>query len=512
MGNLPQVGRLEQIPIVLPTPAYWMDHQFLGQPVLPAVEAMEVLARTIQKIFGYHPVRRISQARFEKFLFLNAEAEQLKAIIELQELENGSIQASLLTRAKAPKAAITRAKVHARMTLAPSNGAFNPPSLEAAVFLEGVCTTITPESIYVDLVPFGPAFRNIKAPLILSAEGALARIETPQTLPADTDLQPLLGSPFALDAAFHAACVWAQHYHGIVAFPVAVDHRSILSPTRAGETYFGRIFPKKSDADRLSFDIGLMDESGRVCEWVEGVQMRDVSAGRLQPPAWIACTQRDDPLQELRKACLAMSVVELDGVTSLAGEMLTALERQKYQKMVGRRRKSFMAARLALKHLFRQITGQHPFVPANQIETVHEDSALPRMGGIDSKRAYHCSVSHDKRFAIAVADARILGVDVEVIDGKILNSKNIFMLKSEREMIRKSTLDQRQAAVRIWSIKEAVAKATGMRLAEAWERVQVTSLHAAQSEFSLAHDEMTALHAVVDDHLFTLVPSRNWSK
>jgi phosphopantetheinyl transferase len=179
---------------------------------------------------------------------------------------------------------------------------------------------------------------------------------------------------------------------------------------------------------------------------------------------------------------------------------------------VGRRRKSFMAARLALKHLFRQITGQHPFVPANQIETVHENSALPRMGGIDSKRAYHCSVSHDKRFAIAVADTRNLGVDVEVIDDKVLNFKNIFMIKSEQEMMRDSTLDQRQAAVRIWSIKEAVAKAAGMRLAEAWERVQVTALHAAQSDFSLAHDKMTALHAVVDDHLFTLVPSRNWSK
>ena len=511
MGNFPQVGRLEQISIVLPTPAIWMDHRFLGQPVLPAVEAMEILAQTIRQRFARHPVSRIIQARFEKFLFLNPETEQSAARVELEALENGNLQAALLTRAKAPKAAITRTKVHARMTFAPPDSLPSLPGLETAVFLEGICTTIPPESIYADLVPFGQAFRNIKGPLLLSAEGALARIETPAQ-PADPGLQPLLGSSFALDAAFHAACVWAQRYHGIVAFPVAVEQRCVLAPARAGKTYFGRIFPKAIDSGLLRFDICLRDENGRMCEWVEGVQMRDVSAGRLQPPAWIISPHNPDPLQDLRSACPAMSIIELDGITSLADEMLTSLEKQKYRKMVGRRRKSFMAARLALKHLYCQIAGRHAVVPANQIETVYEDSALPRIGGIASKMGYHCSVSHDRRFAIAAADTDTLGVDVEVIGDKILNFKNIFMSKTERGLLRESILDQQQAATRIWSIKEAVAKARGMHLAEAWERVQVTALQAARSDFSLAREKMTARHAVVDDHLFTLVPSRNWSK
>ena len=489
-----------------------MDHRFLDQPVLPAVETMEVLAQAIRQRFGPHPVNRINQARFEKFLFLNPGAEQLAFQVELEALENGNLQAALLTRVKAPKAAITRTKVHARMTFALSD--FQPSfrDLEISGFLEGICTRIPPESIYADLVPFGPAFHNIKAPLLLSASGALARIETPQLQPADHTLQPLLGSPFALDAAFHAACVWAQHYHGIVAFPVALNQRCLLVPTCPGKTYFGRIFPQKIDSGLFVFDICLRDEKGRVCEWVEGVQMRDVSAGRLQPPAWITSTHRPDPLRDLRNACLAMSIIELEGVTSLAGEALTPLEQQKLGKMVGRRRHSFTAARLALKHVCRQIDGGLTIVPANQIETVHKNCALPRLGEIGSRMGYHCSVSHDRRFAIAVADSDVLGVDVEVINGKILNFLNIFMSKTECGLTRDGTLDQRLAAVRIWSVKEAVAKAMGLRLAEAWERVQVTALHAAQSDFSLARKKMTALHAMVDDHLFTLVPSRNWSK
>jgi phosphopantetheinyl transferase len=258
-------------------------------------------------------------------------------------------------------------------------------------------------------------------------------------------------------------------------------------------------------ADLLRFDILLSDEDGHVCEKVEGVHMRDVSGGRLQPPVWIRPANKPDPLENLRKACLALAIVELDGLAGFAPQTLTAMEAQRYQKMGARRRKSYLGARLALKRLYRICRGADWTTPASHIETFCMNSALPCMGRNNANRNYHCSVSHDRRFAIAVADTQTLGVDVEVISTKALESAGIFMSLREREMIRQAPLNEIAAAVRIWSVKEAAAKATGMNLAESWVRVQVKTVGEEQSCLSIDGSRLTAQHGTVDDHLFTLV-------
>ena len=89
------------------------------------------------------------------------------------------------------------------------------------------------------------------------------------------------------NAAFHAACVWGQRYGGMVAFPVALDQRVIVRPTRSGDAYHCRIIPTKTETDRLIFDIFISGEDNALYECALGVCMRDVSAGRMKPPAWI---------------------------------------------------------------------------------------------------------------------------------------------------------------------------------------------------------------------------------
>jgi phosphopantetheinyl transferase len=62
------------------------------------------------------------------------------------------------------------------------------------------------------------------------------------------------------------------------------------------------------------------------------------------------------------------------------------------------------------------------------------------------------------------------------------------------------------AALRVWSIKEAVAKALGIALADAWERVEVLSLGEAQSNLILEDGQQyVAHHADLDGHLVSLV-------
>jgi phosphopantetheinyl transferase len=503
MGNLPEIEAPLRFPLEIPTLAHFRDHLFEGKPVLPAVEAMETLAREVKHIHPEYEVTQISNARFEKFLFIDRQRNHLPALMDLELLGIGDLHAALVTRTKAPGAAITRTKTHARLIFAQSEPELTPFPLDVAAAPEGICTPVAADRIYRDLVPFGPAYRNLHGTVHLSPDGALAEIQCP-SLPA-TGTANLLGSPFALDAAFHAACVWAQHYQGIVAFPVGIDQRKVFIPTEPGNRYFARIFPKTVSPDLLDFDIWLMDETGDLCEMAKGVQMRDVSGGRLKPPEWITKKNIEDPMGNLRRSCEAIAVVELDAVAPFAGKTLSAIEKERFDKMGGRRRKSFLAARLAVKRLFRRGGGDNWKIPPRDIQTVCADSSKPCCCHQNHPSSFCCSVSHDHRFAVAVLAPGPVGVDVEVIAERALRCSRLYMSDPEQKLVSQSTLGQYEAAVRVWSAKEAVSKATGMDLADAWQRVRLLAVGEVESLVSIdGKGPFTATHASVDGHVFTL--------
>ncbi len=503
MGNLSPIDQPVRIPIVIPTPEVLMDHHFQGQPVYPAVQAMETLARCTRENYPQQRIDRIADARFDKFLPMDPGTDTLGAFAEFQQLEGGAILATLLTRTKAPKAAFTRTKTHVRMTFLPSGNSPDSPPTDIAAALEGVCTVVDPGAIYRELVPFGPAFRNIAAPLHISPDGALARIETPPANHDDASL--LLGSGYALDAAFHAACVWAQRYRGVIAFPVAIDRRYLLHPADPSRTYSARVFPKKASGDTFIFDILLFDQDGNLSEMDQGVHMRDVSGGRLKPPSWLCAQEGYEPLDALGLDGNAFSIVELDAVAGFSRRALSPREDKRYQNMGDKRRRSFLAARLALKRLCRKCCTEAVTTAADQIDTVYRDSPKPRLDCSEPSRHLYCSVSHDRRFAIAVAGPTPVGVDVEVISPKALNSDRIFMSEAEQALVRQSPMDDALAALRIWSIKEAAAKAASINLAEAWRRVQVGAVGESESALSIDGNRRTAHHAALNGHLFSLI-------
>jgi len=482
-----------------------MDHHFLGQPVLPAVEAMEILARTTKEAYPHLAVDHLTHIRFDKFLPMDPSKAQLEAVVELQPSVDGQCQASLMTRTKAPKAAITRTKVHARLSFDQSRATPTPWPLDVAAAPEGICLSVTPVKIYGELVPFGPAFQNIVSPVHLSPDGVLVRIETPEE--AWTGGGNYLGSAYALDAALHGACVWAQHFRGVVAFPTAIGERTIIRPTLPGRIYYGRIRPRMLSDDLLIFDICLLDEQGELCETIQGIHMRDVSGGRLQPPDWIIRKNGFDSLDEIKNNCLDFTVVELDALAPFAAQTLTSLERERYNKIGPRRRPSFLAARLALKRLYRRCRQEDALIPAHSIETVCGNSPLPRCARTDATpdADLQCTVSHDRRLAVAAVDSKPVGIDVESITGKALKSGRIFMGSMERQLVELSDLGARQAALRIWSIKEAATKALGLSMADAWQSVRVTRIGERRSSFVVDGRAMTAHHATVDDHLVSLV-------
>jgi hypothetical protein len=204
---------------------------------------------------------------------------------ELVPKPDGGVEAVLLTRHVAAKSGMTRMKAHVRCRFgAAVDGLDTLPPVPAWRAAPAETYTLPAGRLYGELVPFGPAFQNVISPVQLGPEGARA-VVAGGPMEGGRSLQ--LGSPFPLDAAFHAACAWSQRFFGVVAFPVAMEQRSIRCRTQPGKHYHADIRFREETGGRLLFDLWLHDREGRLCEYTRGLAMRDVSGGRLQAPGWV---------------------------------------------------------------------------------------------------------------------------------------------------------------------------------------------------------------------------------
>jgi len=487
-------------------PAHWADHRFLGRAVLPGVEAMQLLAFWTRRFRPAVQLQSIGQAAFDKFLELPPAGEAIEAYCDLTDLPHGVVQAALVTRRQAKTAALTRTITHAQVVYKPSPPPVAAMPLDMSAALAGPCFSVAPDHLYESLVPFGPHYRNIAQPLQLAREGALTLIHAPDLADHQTDMP--LGSPFVPDAAFHAACVWSQRFAGVVAFPVGIAERRVVDPTRPGETYVGRVFPVRTDGATLVFDIWVLGLDGKVRELLTGVRMRDVSGGRLRPPEWISA-MRAPPAPGDVKGCVAMTLIERDNVMPFAEQCLSGRERQRLEKMGPKRRKGFLAARLACKRLSRTLEGNDWTTPAHEIETLAADGIRPSCPSGPGKAFHYCSVAHDRRFAVAVSAGHPIGVDVETPDACLLKALHFFTNGTEQAQVRFSALGEIDAAVRVWSVKEAVAKVLGITLADAWQRTEVIRIGSEESRLRIDNGPPAqAFHKDIGNHVVTWVVLR----
>jgi hypothetical protein len=286
MADLPQIAESVRRPINIAVFPYMRDHRFEGNAVFPAVEAMQVLAQAVKEFAPQTDITAITEARFDKFLLIPPDSKNIDALCSITPLNNGDLTAVLQTKTRAKNATFTRIKEHVTVhypRLKPKVATYLPDSLS---FGKSNCLEILPGPIYRELVPFGPSYHNISEKLIVHKDGVLAKLQAP--IISDTvEKTGQLGSPFVLDAAFHTACVWGQRFSGVVAFPVGIEKRIVIKPTRPGGAYISAAIPVQSDSDKLVFDICIYDEDKTLYEMALGVHMRDVSAGRLKPPSWI---------------------------------------------------------------------------------------------------------------------------------------------------------------------------------------------------------------------------------
>jgi len=281
-------------PLFIKTAGYFKDHLYQGQAVLPAVEALQVLARACEERFPHIDVRYSAGARFHRFLRVSTNVPEIPAQVEFNNVSEASLTATLFTQKRARSSGITRTLEHVTVTFSATPPPTELPSDRELRAEQGeVEMEISARDLYEQLVPFGPAYQNAEGPIRLKPGGASAHISCPGLQKEDGPL----GSPFPLDAALHVACAWGQRYASKVTFPVGYSTRWIVKPTERGRRYSCQVVPTARSRDEeaapgrarpLTFDIWIHDETeGCLHEAALGVIMEDISRGRIEAPAWV---------------------------------------------------------------------------------------------------------------------------------------------------------------------------------------------------------------------------------
>lgn len=296
MENISQPIETIAISLAIPAPAYLRDHHVGGLAVLPAVEALQNVARSKPATWGADPCRQ-ERAVFHHLLVIDPWAAEIPALHEHVRYADGRCLSRLTTLRSGRHLKFTRRMEHVSVWFTPADreeagcGAGreawcetdSPSDAGDAILHAGPTFRISADRLYDELVPFGPAYRNVRGDVFLAESGVSATVSGGDFPEAEGPL----GSPFPPDAAMHAACAWGQRYRNRVAFPIGFDRREILAPTRAGETYLCRITPLPDAGEVLRFDVRLYGRDRRPVEVIRGLMMREIFGGKLTPPAWV---------------------------------------------------------------------------------------------------------------------------------------------------------------------------------------------------------------------------------
>lgn len=265
-----------RIPVSIPVLPWFADHSFNGKVIFPAVETMLLLAEIARGIVPDLPVQHMVQASFSKLLEIPEGASVVSALVEYEETDEG-FACKLLSKIQFKK--ISRIKEHAALSFR-----FKTENVSPLPLLSGKENDLLIDAarIYKTLVPFGPVYQSIKGTLHLRNATAIARLHAPIVAQKQV-METVLGSPFPLDGAMHAACVLGQCMADFVPFPVAFAERFIHKPTVAGEEYVSSVQLVSQNKDELLVNLSIFELNGEPCETVIGLRMRDVTGGMIRP-------------------------------------------------------------------------------------------------------------------------------------------------------------------------------------------------------------------------------------
>ncbi|MFC4072485.1 beta-ketoacyl synthase N-terminal-like domain-containing protein [Actinoplanes subglobosus] len=335
---------------------------------------------------------------------------------------------------------------------------------------------------------------------------AYAGVTTLDTLAADGirgDLTALPAPGALLDAAGQLIGHWMQVSADVdqVVFPIGIGAVRWFGPPPApGERLTCTARITELTPDRMRADAQLRTPDGRVritiTDWATHRFSTDermwqlkqhpgqTGAGEPQPDGWCLVRERwpDTATREL-----------------VMRRYLVAPERAEYADRSPIAQREWLLGRVALKDAVREQLwrrGAGDLFPC-QIRVGNEPDGRPWARGPGGER-FHVSLAHAGHLAVAIAapaDGDAVGIDIEPITDRAI--ADVALTDAEKSLVDQAT-DRPGLLVRLWTAKEAVAKALGTGLAGRPRRFAVTGLDAAGCTVTVDDRSWPVRHRVVD--------------
>ena len=272
---------------------WFADHGVSGRAVLPAVEALLFLAARSREVCPAVDITAMSEVRLTKFLDITGRQGELEVLVETEE-EDGWLSAALCS--ETPLKGMTRVKEHCRVRFRLGPAEETREEVCDMALPQRARLTFSATDIYRHLVPFGPTYHSLQGTLQVIGDHALGTVRAP-LVAGDEGGAGLLGSPFPCDGAMHAACVLGQQRASFIPFPVGMAERRVLRPTQPGKDYLIRATLTAESPAELTFALRIAEPSGRLCERIDGLRMRDAGlfASKTATPAAAAASSPATP-------------------------------------------------------------------------------------------------------------------------------------------------------------------------------------------------------------------------
>lgn len=287
------------------------------------------------------------------------------------------------------------------------------------------------------------------------------------------------------DVASRAVALWLH------SCPAArpIDARSVLPAAPSAE---GSLWTRLRAADGPGA-VEILTWSGDGERL--GAQVRELApdAARPRPDAAL-----ETAMARIRGRVPFAELLSIAALPPFLEVLLAPRERARCARFGARRRRDFAAGRIALKLATRSVTtGEFA-----AIDTLAEDGVL----ALSPAGVGGASIAHDPELAIAVASARgVPGVDVEVVAPRLESAAALFTGAAERRLVESAAVGRLEALARIWTAKEACAKAWAMPLPELFEGCELVEIGPDSSVARLGGERVEILHARLGEHLVSLV-------
>ncbi|WP_067485194.1 type I polyketide synthase [Actinomadura hibisca] len=335
-----------------------------------------------------------------------------------------------------------------------------PPAPDRAPLTVERPPVVTGERFYTERWMFhGPLYRGVTGISALAGDGLRAELAS-------------LPTPGALmDSAGQLCGHWIQVYgdKDQTVFPIGIERVTWYAPPPpVGARLEATVRNRAVTGASVKCDLEMVGADGRLWGRIEGWTTHRFYTDE---PLWrMRFTPEVSGVGEPQPGGWTLARKRWDGASSrdlLMRQYLNAAERTAYQGLAPRAQGPWLLGRIAVKDAVRHWLwdrGHGPLFPAEL--TVSNDAAgRPEVTG-PFKEPVAVSIAHTPELGVALVRPAgwAAGIDAETVAEHGRGFEEVALTDGERDLLARLPGDRATALTRLWTAKEAVAKAAGTGL------------------------------------------------